>query len=89
MKNTGSVLIVILTLIATILHAQPTQQIRGTILDGALQKPLASATITLLAAQSATQSNPANKTTVTDSNGNFTFRAVPIGRQTIIITHIG
>ena len=78
MRYTGLVLVLLLSL--NILHAQPTQQIRGTILDGTLQRPLAAATVTLLSG---------NKTMLTDSNGNFVFRAVPIGRQTITVTHIG
>lgn len=80
MKFAQICLTLLLALSYQMLNAQLTQQIRGTVLDGTLQKPLAGATVTLIAQ---------NRTTTTDSNGRFYFHAVPIGRQTITITHIG
>jgi hypothetical protein len=61
-------------------RSQLTQQIRGTVIDGVLQRPLVGATVSLV---------NLNRSTSTDSNGNFTFRDVPIGRQTLAISHIG
>jgi len=57
-----------------------TQQLRGTVIDGVLQKPLAGATVTLATL---------NRSVITDSNGSFTFKNIPIGRQTLSISHIG
>ncbi|HWB90904.1 MAG TPA: carboxypeptidase-like regulatory domain-containing protein, partial [Puia sp.] len=70
----------ILMLTAAIANAQMTQQLRGTVLDGVLQKPLAGATVTL---------TMESRSTITDSNGNFSFRNIPIGKQTLVISHIG
>ena len=91
MHTTKTLFLFILLLTAALTNAQTpqkartaaqdlTQQLRGTVIDGVLQKPLAGATVTL-----ATQ----NKTVITDSNGNFTFRNIPIGRQALSISHIG
>ncbi|HEY6900947.1 MAG TPA: carboxypeptidase regulatory-like domain-containing protein, partial [Puia sp.] len=79
---TEKILLLLCSLFALVssLQAQWTQNIRGTVTDGALQKPLAGATVTLPAL---------HRSTVTDNNGNFSFRDVPVGRQTITITHIG
>ena len=78
LKNSLPLILLLLSGLA--LKAQQTQQIRGTVLDGVLQKPVAGATVTLPGS---------NRAAITDSNGNFTFRNVPIGRQTVSITHIG
>lgn len=61
-------------------QAQLTQRIRGTVLDGVLQRPIPGATVALVSL---------NRSVVTDSNGNFSFRDVPVGRQSIHVTHIG
>ncbi len=73
-----------LTLLSSLLfslsvNAQLTQSIRGTVQETVLQTPVAGATVTLA-------SN--NKSVITDSSGNFRFSAVPVGFQTIRITHV-
>ena len=61
-------------------HAQFTQRIRGTVVDGVLQKPIAGASVSLVSI---------NKTVITDSTGNFRFTEVPVGNQQITVSHIG
>jgi hypothetical protein len=61
-------------------NAQFTQRIRGAVVDQVLQKPLAGATVTLVSL---------NKTTTTDSLGNFRFSDVPLGNQQILVSHVG
>jgi hypothetical protein len=61
-------------------NAQFTQQIRGTVTDQVLQKPVAGATVYLL---------PVNKSVITDSLGNFRFMNVPVGNKQILASHIG
>jgi Carboxypeptidase regulatory-like domain len=76
-----SLLILLLTAVAANAQkSQMTQQIKGTVIDGVLQKPLAGATVTL---------TTENRSTLTDSNGNFIFRNIPIGPQTLTISHVG
>jgi hypothetical protein len=60
-------------------NGQLTQSIRGTVLETVLQTPVTGATVTL---------SGNNKSVITDSSGNFRFSAVPIGFQTIRISHI-
>ncbi len=73
--------IFILLLLSTRLFAQqPTQTIRGTVIDEASNVPLVYAAVGL---QNTTIG------TTTDSLGNFTLKNVPIGRYDIIVSHIG
>lgn len=62
--------------------AQPTQKIRGTVLDEASTLPIAFATIVVQ------QTSPAIGNT-SDTAGNFTLNNVPIGRYDILVTCMG
>lgn len=79
MLRTISIFILLL-LSAQLLAQQPTQTIRGTVIDEASNVPLAYATVGLR--------NTAIETK-TDSLGNFTLKNVPIGRYDIIVSHMG
>jgi hypothetical protein len=61
-------------------QAQYKQQLRGTVMDMVLQKPLAGATVTIASL---------NYTTVTDEEGVFRFKDMPIGSIHITITYSG
>src|SRR5438270_5261044 len=61
------------------LKAQPTQQIRGTIIDAQSQQPIADATVSL---------DSLNRSVVTDKAGTFLFNEVPLGRHGIRATHV-
>lgn len=67
---------------ATCLFAQPTQNIRGTILEESSQKPIPFATIFIL------QTNP-QIGGLSDSSGNFNLKNVPVGRYDLKVTCIG
>lgn len=75
----GSLVIVFLLFIQ-ILQAQPTQQIRGTVVDAMLQKPISGASVTLVNSQQVVQTN---------SEGSFKFTNLPIGAHRLLITHVG
>jgi len=62
--------------------AQPTQSIRGSVLNHATNTPIAFASVVLL------NTNPLIGTT-TDSLGNFTISNVPVGRYALKVTCIG
>ncbi len=79
-KTLSFLILLVTAIVANAQKGQMTQQLRGAVIDGVLQKPLAGATVTLLTEQ---------RSVITDSNGSFSFRNVPIGRQSITITHIG
>lgn len=80
----------VLCILVLLLHAGAsqaqglTQRIRGSVTDQILTRPLAGATVTLLG-----EGGHEERSTVTDSNGNFFFRDVPIGRRQLRISHIG
>jgi hypothetical protein len=59
-----------------------TQVIRGTVVDHATSLPLPGANVVLLGAEPAIG-------TVTDGNGRFRLKNVPVGRQSIQVTFIG
>ncbi|HEY4208679.1 MAG TPA: carboxypeptidase-like regulatory domain-containing protein, partial [Puia sp.] len=61
-----------------------TQRIRGTVTDQILSRPLPGATVTLLG-----EAGKGERAAITDSNGNFYFRDVPIGRRQLRISHVG
>src|SRR5690349_9842424 len=61
---------------------EPTQTIRGTVVDKVTQVPLIGANIVVI------NSNPFNGAT-TDANGNFRISNVPVGNQSLKITFIG
>lgn len=72
--------IFLLFALSSVSNAQLTQRIRGTVTELALQRPLSGATVTLPGI---------GRSTLTDSNGNFSFRDVPVGRQQLQVTHVG
>jgi outer membrane receptor protein involved in Fe transport len=61
-------------------HAQYRQQLRGTVMDIVLQKPLQGATITI---------SSLNISTVSDDAGEFRFKEIPLGSYRITITYSG
>ncbi len=69
-------------LIATSAFAQPTQTIRGTVIDDASQTPIAFASVVLL------QTNPPVGAAA-DASGNFTIANVPVGRYDVQVTNVG
>ncbi len=74
-------LIVIFVFIFTITFAQKsTQNIRGTVKDGASDEPLSYVTVVLI---------NTNYGTSTDSLGNFIIKNVPVGRYDIEVTYLG
>ncbi len=74
-------LIFLFVLVNSINTFAQTGVIRGTVLDKQSEKSIAGATIVLL-------SDP-NKGTITDENGSFELKNVPLGRQTIQINYLG
>ncbi len=62
----------------SVAQAQLTQNIRGTVQDNLLQIPIKKATVALVST---------SETTTTDSLGNFRFTNVPVGLQSITVTH--
>jgi len=60
--------------------AQFTQQLRGTVTDQVLQKPLAGATVNI---------DALGKVTTTDGEGNFRFADIPLGQYRINISFTG
>lgn len=59
---------------------QPTQNIRGTVLDKESQRSIPGANIVI---------NPLNKGTSSDLEGNFELRDVPVGRHTLVVSFLG
>jgi CRISPR/Cas system endoribonuclease Cas6 (RAMP superfamily) len=59
----------------------PVQQVKGFVVDRALQRPLRGATVVLEGA------SPIQ--VLTDSNGYFIIRSIPVGRYALRITHVG
>jgi len=77
------IVFVFILVIATIrVIAQPTQTIRGTVVDDASNTPVAFATVGVL------QTDPFLGAT-TDTSGNFTISNVPVGRYDIQVKFIG
>lgn len=71
---------ILLLLSAQLFAQQPTQTIRGTVIDEASSLPLGYVNIGL---QNTTIG------TITDSLGNFTLKNVPIGRYDIVVSYLG
>lgn len=67
-------------ILAATTHAQYKQQLRGTVVDMILQKPLPGATVTLPALQISV---------TTDDEGMFRFKDLPIGSYPLSITYSG
>jgi len=75
-----TILAITLSLLTFLLHAQYTQQLRGTVVDRVLQQPLAGATVTITGL---------NKSVVTDADGLFRFRDIPVGTYQLTISFSG
>lgn len=73
-------LFLIFIFLSATVHAQYKQQLRGTVVDMILQKPLAGATITLTSLQISV---------TTDEEGIFRFKDLPIGSYPLSITYAG
>jgi outer membrane receptor protein involved in Fe transport len=73
-------LIVALSLFSLAVQAQYKQQLRGTVMDVVLQKPLPGATVTIPSL---------NYSTISDDEGVFRFKNLPIGSYRISITYSG
>ncbi len=71
----SAILILFLGFIGLYSHAQPTQTIRGKVVDTDSQKPLLGANILILEAGPITG-------VITDESGAFIFEDVPVGRYT-------
>lgn len=72
--------IIAFSLLAFTVQAQYNQQLRGTVMDLVLQKPLAGATVTIATL---------DRSTITDEEGLFRFRDIPLGSYHITITYTG
>ncbi len=70
----------IFSFLAASANAQYTQQLRGTVTDQVLQKPLSFATVTV---------TEINKTVTADADGVFHFGALPIGLYHLKVSHAG
>ena len=73
-------LIFALSLFSLAVQAQYKQQLRGTVMDVVLQKPLPGATVTIPSL---------NYSTISDDEGVFRFKDLPIGSYRIAITYSG
>jgi hypothetical protein len=69
-----------LSLLFIDVNAQYTQQLRGTVIDQVLQKPLANATVTI---------KETGKSVITDGEGVFRFAAIGVGSYRITISYTG
>jgi hypothetical protein len=72
----------LLTLVTTILYAQPTQKIRGLVIDESSNLPIPYATLILL------QTSPLIGNT-SDSAGNFSLNNIPSGRYDLKVVCVG
>ena len=73
-------LIIAFLFLSFTMQAQYTQQLRGTVLDIVLQKPLPGATVSIPVL---------NLSTITDEEGVFRFKELPIGSYRLTITYSG
>jgi hypothetical protein len=80
MRN--AILILILGFIGLYSHAQPTQTIRGKVVDTDSRKPLLGANVLIL------ETGPITGV-ISDESGAFIIEDVPVGRYTILVSYIG
>lgn len=73
-------LIIAISMLTIAAQAQYRQQLRGTVVDQVLQQPLAGATVSITGI---------NQAVVTDEEGVFRFKDLPIGSYRITITYSG
>jgi len=72
--------IIALSFLCMAAQAQYKHQLRGTVMDMVLQKPLPGATVTIVSL---------NYTTITNEEGVFRFKDMPIGSYRITVTYSG
>jgi hypothetical protein len=72
--------IIALSLLSATLNAQYAQQLRGTVVDQVLQKPLAGATVAIASI---------NQSVITDDEGLFRFNNLAVGSYRITISYSG
>lgn len=73
--------LIFLILSKTVVFAQnPTQNIRGKVIDKETQQPLANVNVVL---------SSSTKGTVTDIDGNFSFERLPIGKYSLLFSIVG
>jgi len=82
MKKIGSTLLLIVLFTTLAIGQKITQTVRGTIIDTDSKLPLIAATVTIPG------SNPLIGA-VTDVNGNFKFKNLPVGRITLQLSYMG
>jgi hypothetical protein len=80
MKKMKLTVLFIGSLLCITANAQYTQQLRGTVTEQVLQRPLPGATVTI---------SGLGKSAVTDTEGVFRFKNIPVGAWRIVITSIG
>jgi hypothetical protein len=78
----SAILILFLGFIGLYSHAQPTQTIRGKVVDADSRKPLLGANILILEAGPITG-------VITDESGDFIIENVPVGRYTLLVSYVG
>ncbi|MCF8214210.1 MAG: carboxypeptidase-like regulatory domain-containing protein, partial [Chitinophagaceae bacterium] len=83
MANLYLRLIVFFSLLGLQSNAQQllVQTIKGSVADRFIKNPLAGATIEWIGAE--------RKLAISDGKGNFTLSSIPVGRQSIKISHVG
>ena len=72
--------LIAIVIFGTTVQAQPTNSIRGTIRDAETKSPLIGASVLL---------PEENKGAVTDGDGRFIIKGVPVGRKQIKVTYVG
>ena len=75
-------ILVLFVLLVELSFAQPTQTIRGIVVDQESKTPLFSANVMILEAGPITG-------VISDEKGFFTIEEVPVGRYSLMISHIG
>ncbi len=81
--------IILPLLIFPLLLFSQSQTLRGTVLDKQSETPLVGATIQLLHSSADAGEQPSGIGAVSDVNGIFTLKNVPVGRQALRITYLG
>ncbi len=76
------ILLVFLTMSITLSSQPLTQQVYGKVLDKNSHQPLVGATISVAG-------NSGRLVSISDSNGNFVFNNVPVGRNTVSCSYVG
>jgi TonB dependent receptor/Carboxypeptidase regulatory-like domain len=80
MKKMKVIVLFVVSLLCIKVNAQYTQQLRGIVTEQVLQRPLPGATVTI---------SGLGKSVITDAEGIFRFKDIPVGAWRIVITSIG